>query len=167
MRREQAFKLLNTVVDDEYISRNIERGVYNYTIYTSRKRLQLCSWESQEFVDIYLNKLKQIYVNLKSDSYIRNEYLIRKVKEKEVLPHEIVFLQSSELFPEKWEKYIKEKQQRDALLSEIDYGIATTQFYCKKCKGNKTTYYTMQTRSADEAETVFITCLTCGRRWRK
>ena len=53
------------------------------------------------------------------------------------------------------------------MMCEIDFGQATNQFRCMKCKGNKTTYYTMQTRSADEGETIFITCLNCGKRWRK
>lgn len=39
-------------------------------------------------------------------------------------------------------------------------------FVCKKCKGDKTTYYQMQTRSSDEPMTVFVTCLSCGTKWR-
>ena len=41
------------------------------------------------------------------------------------------------------------------------------QFRCRKCNGNKTTNYQMQTRSADEPMTVFITCLKCGHKWRE
>ena len=40
------------------------------------------------------------------------------------------------------------------------------EYTCRKCKGNKTTHYAMQTRSADEPMTVFVGCLTCGNRWR-
>lgn len=40
------------------------------------------------------------------------------------------------------------------------------EYTCRKCKGNKTTHYSMQTRSADEPMTVFVGCLTCGNRWR-
>ena len=40
------------------------------------------------------------------------------------------------------------------------------EFVCSRCKGNKTTHYAMQTRSADEPMTVFVSCLTCGKRWR-
>ncbi len=40
-------------------------------------------------------------------------------------------------------------------------------FRCSKCGGEKTTHYQMQTRSADEPMTVFITCLKCGKRWRE
>ncbi len=42
----------------------------------------------------------------------------------------------------------------------------TDEFKCKRCKSRKTTYYEMQTRSADEPMTIFITCLTCGNRWK-
>ena len=39
-------------------------------------------------------------------------------------------------------------------------------FKCGKCKGVKTTYYQMQTRSADEPMTTYVTCKTCGNRWK-
>ena len=40
------------------------------------------------------------------------------------------------------------------------------EFTCARCKGTKTTHYSLQTRSADEPMTVFVSCLTCGKRWR-
>lgn len=40
------------------------------------------------------------------------------------------------------------------------------EFTCRRCKGTKTTHYALQTRSADEPMTIFVTCLTCGKRWR-
>jgi DNA-directed RNA polymerase subunit M/transcription elongation factor TFIIS len=39
-------------------------------------------------------------------------------------------------------------------------------FKCGRCRGYKTTFYQMQTRSADEPMTVFVTCHTCNRRWK-
>ncbi|KAF9306098.1 hypothetical protein BGZ74_007566, partial [Mortierella antarctica] len=38
----------------------------------------------------------------------------------------------------------------------------TDMFKCGKCKGRKTRYYQMQTRSADEPMTTFVTCINCG-----
>jgi len=39
-------------------------------------------------------------------------------------------------------------------------------FTCNKCQQNKTTYYQMQTRSADEPMTTFVTCCNCGWHWK-
>ena len=45
---------------------------------------------------------------------------------------------------------------------ELDDGM----FKCNKCKSMKTTYYQMQTRSADEPMTTFVTCNNCGAKWK-
>ena len=42
----------------------------------------------------------------------------------------------------------------------------TDQFQCGKCRQRKTQYYQMQTRSADEPMTTFVTCVNCGNRWK-
>ena len=33
---------------------------------------------------------------------------------------------------------------------------------CEKCKGKESFYYALQTRSADEGQTVFYECTLCG-----
>jgi DNA-directed RNA polymerase subunit M/transcription elongation factor TFIIS len=38
-------------------------------------------------------------------------------------------------------------------------------FECAKCKARKTVHYELQTRSADEATTIFVTCVVCKNRW--
>lgn len=45
-------------------------------------------------------------------------------------------------------------------------GDASTLIRCRKCKGTDIAYTQKQTRSADEAMTVFLECLTCKERWR-
>lgn len=165
--RLKSKQILEEILNDRYISDNLEKGIFNYTIYCAKKRSQLCVWDNENFVDIYKNKLKQICVNLIPTTYVNNKNLITKLKNREMLPHEIAFYTPCELFPQCWEKIIQEKKKRDSMVSEIDFGQATNQFTCSRCKGNKTTYYTAQTRSADEPETIFITCLSCGKRTLK
>jgi len=41
-----------------------------------------------------------------------------------------------------------------------------TMFTCNKCGQNKTTYFQLQTRSADEPMTTFVTCCACGHHWK-
>lgn len=42
----------------------------------------------------------------------------------------------------------------------------TDSFKCGRCKQRKCTYYQMQTRSADEPMTTFVTCTVCNNRWK-
>ena len=48
----------------------------------------------------------------------------------------------------------------------IDNQAETDQFKCGKCHQRKCKYYQLQTRSADEPMTTFVTCVNCGNRWK-
>ena len=43
--------------------------------------------------------------------------------------------------------------------------IASDAFECPWCAQRRCVHYELQTRSADEATTIFITCVACGHRW--
>ena len=62
--------------------------------------------------------------------------------------------------------YFKITRDKIAKANGIDPNAAG-EFTCSKCKSTKVTYYQMQTRSADEPMTVFLSCLKCGKRWRE
>lgn len=55
---------------------------------------------------------------------------------------------------------------REAEGAKLDDLAQGDMFECPKCHKRKTTFYEMQTRSADEPMTVFITCINCKHRWR-
>ena len=75
-------------------------------------------------------------------------------------------MSSQELFPEHWKKIMDEKYKRDKMLYEEKHEAMTDAFKCGRCKSRECTYYELQTRSADESMTTFITCLKCGNRWK-
>ena len=52
------------------------------------------------------------------------------------------------------------------IANEMNIDAATDTFTCRKCKKKKCSYYQMQTRSADEPMTTFVSCLSCGNRWK-
>ena len=45
--------------------------------------------------------------------------------------------------------------------------VETDEYKCSKCKQRRCTYYTLQTRSCDEPETIIITCLNCNYGWKE
>ena len=50
---------------------------------------------------------------------------------------------------------------------EIKQTVYSDTYQCPKCGQRKTTYTQVQTRSADEGMTSFITCAACKHRWRE
>ena len=149
---------INSIVDDNTISENIEKGIYNFIIRQSTEKGILKKWDNQKFRCLYINKSRSVYSNIDKNCYIGNKRLLSRLKEGEFLPHQIAFMDKQHLFPENWKELIDEKYKRDRVLYEIDQGGATDEFKCTRCKQRKCTYYELQTRSADEPMTVFVTC---------
>lgn len=75
-------------------------------------------------------------------------------------------LNQVDLAPKQW------KETMEAII-EIERKMyadtvhASIFLYCSRCKKkSKCTYYQLQTRSADEPMTTFVTCLECDKQWR-
>ena len=107
-----------------------------------------------------------MYTNINSDSYIQNKRLSTRIQKNEFKPKELVNMNYQQLFPENWKELIDEKYRRDKVLYESKKEAMTDMYLCKRCKSRETCYYEVQTRSADEPMTIFITCLNCGNRWK-
>ena len=150
---------LNDVVKNDVYSRNLEKGIYNYTIKESATRKVIRKWDNPQFVQLYIDRVRSIYLNLNDD-------IVQQLHNKTLQPHKVAFMTHIELRPEKWEKLIEEKIQRDKHKFETNIEAATDTFTCRKCKSKKCTYYQMQTRSADEPMTTYVSCIECGNRWK-
>ena len=72
-----------------------------------------------------------------------------------------------DIFPENWSELLDKKTKRDKLKYEMKPTAMTDQFKCRKCSSRSCSYYEVQTRSADEPMTQFISCLDCGNRWKQ
>ena len=95
-----------------------------------------------------------------------NTKLQMSIKNKEITKKSLENLTHQEMNPPIWTALIDAKIKRDKNMTSDNMMAATDQFKCYKCKKRKCTYYEMQTRSADEPMTTFVTCLNCGNRWK-
>ena len=159
-------KKLYKIIRRKKLSLNLEKGIFNYTIQTARLRNIVRKWDNKAFVMIYVDKFKSILLNLNAKSTVKNKELLKRLKNKEFKAHELAFMTHQELYPEKWKYLIDKKIKRDKSEGVVDLSAATDEFFCFKCKKRKCSYYQMQTRSADEPMTTFVTCLLCGNNWR-
>jgi transcription elongation factor S-II len=157
---------LNTIIRKKTISLNLEKGIFNYTIQTGRQKNIVRKWDNPIFAMIYIDKFKSLLLNLNSKSSVHNSYLLKKIKNGNFKAHELAFMTPQEIFPENWKELIDAKIKRDKSEGTVDLSAATDEFFCFKCKKRKCSYYQMQTRSADEPMTTFVTCMLCGNNWR-
>ena len=160
-------KLLNNVINNDVITKKIEASIYNFTLDVCNKKKVPKRWDNQVFRKIYINKSRSLYSNIKGDSYIGNNNLKGKIFNNEIAVDSIANFTYQELFPEHWKKLLDEKYKRDKSIYEDTAEAMTDQFKCGRCKSRNCVYYEMQTRSADEGMTIFITCLNCGNRWKQ
>jgi transcription elongation factor S-II len=152
---------LSKTFGDDSICLNIERGIYNYALKQAMSQNVVKKWDNPYFVLIYVNKLRTLLTNLR-----RSETLSKRVSEKQILAHEVVFMTHQDIEPGRWDALIEAKKIRDEHKYTPTIDANTDNFTCGKCKSKRCSYYQLQTRSADEPMTTFVTCIDCGNRWK-
>jgi len=148
-------------IKNKNISENLEKGIFNYTLEECEKRKLIKKWSNKYFVLIYIQKVKSVLFNLK------NEDLFKKLVNKEFKAHNLAFMTHQEMRPDLWDSLLEEKRIKDENKFTPKIEASTDDFKCGKCKSTKCTYYQLQTRSADEPMTTFVTCLDCGNRFKR
>ena len=166
-RRKKIVLYINQVINKLILSRKIEQSIYNYTIDIAKERNIQRKWINPIFLNLYQSKVISIYSNLKKDSYIQNNQLLDNILKGKIKPEEIGRLSVYDIFPDNWKELLNIKSKRDKIKYELKPEAMTNLFKCHKCGSRETSYYEVQTRSADEPMTQFITCLSCSNRWRQ
>ena len=140
---------------------NLEKGIFNYSLQEAGFRKIVKKWENPQFVQLYTDRLRTIYLNLK------NKNLIEQLKSNEITPQGLAFMTHQEMNHEKWQDLMEKTRILDANKFNNNIQASTNLFTCGKCKSKRCTYYSLQTRSSDEPETIFVTCLDCGKNFKK
>ena len=166
-KRDLMVKYINNVVNHMVISRKIEKGIYNYVIGVAKQKNIQRSWENILFINLYKSKILSVYSNLDTNSYINNNQLIKNITSGKIKPEKVGFLSVYDMFPDNWKELLNIKSKRDKIKYELKPEAMTNLFKCRKCGSRETSYYEVQTRSADEPMTQFITCLSCNNRWKQ
>lgn len=159
--RKNIISVFDKKIKNINISENLEKGIFNYTLEQCESRKLIKKWSNDYFVLIYIQKVKTILFNIK------NEILFNKLVNKEFKAHELAFMSHQEMRPDLWDELLEEKRIKDENKFTPKIEASTDDFTCGKCKSTKCTYYQLQTRSADEPMTTFVTCLDCGNRFKR
>ena len=166
-------------------ARNCERSVYNWAVQETRHVSDDPSWENRLFRWRYKQKAFGLIKELERapvivpDLQVTGEevklklnfvpQLARRLQLKELESKNLARYSAEVLWPDgPAAQTAYELKRRDLVMEaakarEEDY---TGLFTCRRCKTKRTTFYLLQTRAADEPMTVFITCMSCGNKWK-
>ena len=167
--REYARQVFSGKLGAGPISRNAEISILNWAVQQTRKIGKEASWESNVFRSFYKMKLhwlikemergEKVHVIITAqEGGVKTEcvcapQLMYRILRKELDVKHLAKYPADILWPDgPYATAIFKARELDlwrekARVDDEDY---TGLFKCRKCKSTKTTYYQMQTRSADE-----------------
>ena len=152
------------IVDITKFPEIMEKSIYNITIKEARDRFIERSWDNPDFKWLYKIKYCKVISNI---DYNNNaNFVVGKIVHGIWKPENIVSMKPYELYPDMWEELLLKNNKKLSALGRELNAQGTSIFRCGKCRKNNCTYFQMQTRSADEPMTTFVTCLNCDKRWK-
>lgn len=157
--REKVYDKLFQHIQNEEIVREVEKGIVDYTCNHLRTKYptQEMSWNNKTTRRIYLRKYRSMIFNIDS---------IKTHLSNGILPSDIPYMNYYEINPDVWKDILNNTKRREiASLVAYNDTVCDGLLTCFECKSKKTRYTTMQTRSGDEATTIYARCCECGHVW--
>lgn len=141
---------------------NLEKTILNHACdkFPESER----TFEHPKFGETYKLKFLEIRRNLQ-----RNPELGERLKKKDLKSHQLVNMKPWQAVPNGAYAKTREERIHRELRKEFLAREAQNQtgfFRCGRCKSYKTSYYQLQTRSADEPMTTFVSCLNCNNNFK-
>jgi transcription elongation factor S-II len=164
--RSKVIQNLSECTSDK-IGEELEAQILNNVVGYCKQNGIDVDWANRVFWNTYRSKAISLYENLRTDGPVANtQNWAKKLVKGEVEPKAFVEMPAEELCPTRWKAALDKMIEAEILLYSKNVSAAIY-LYCSRCKKkSKCDYYQMQTRSADEPMTTFVTCLECDREWK-
>jgi DNA-directed RNA polymerase subunit M/transcription elongation factor TFIIS len=165
--RDKAIENFTELLENHDLAVSLENSVLHVVSDQALKEGIDVDWTNKVFWSMYRNRAVSVYENLRKNGYVHNsENWIDKLKSEEVTPRVFAEMTAVDMCPYRWKASIERIiEMEKKLYTRKDGG--SIMMFCSRCKKQaKCDYYQLQTRSADEPMTTFVTCLECDRRWK-
>eukprot|EP00939_MAST-03C_sp_MAST-3C-sp1_P003127 g3127.t1 len=115
---------------------------------------------------MYGSKMRLLWPNLRRSEWLRTEVCSGRILPAKLVRMSSVQMQDQEARKRREEAVEKYRHEAGTDIHKAPVGATTAEFKCEKCGQRKCTYTEIQTRSADEPMTTFVTCQECKFEWR-
>lgn len=183
--RDYARSHLAMHVPERPYAKNIEKATWLWAVEETKKNNEKAVFENRLLRMRYKQKIIHLLTELTREpvvattlevqggrvklSYEVVPQLKRRLMRREFTSQDLLSMRPDQLWPNgPWSRTMLKLKEKELVLErakakEEDYeGL----FKCGRCKSKKTTFFQMQTRSADEPMTTYVTCNGCGHRWK-
>jgi DNA-directed RNA polymerase subunit M/transcription elongation factor TFIIS len=147
-------KLIKILYPRMDIAIKIEASIFEYSVV----HITANNLDNAMVVPVYKDKYYELELNLNENSYIQNKTLLRSIFNGDIHTKYIAFLTPHQLHPAKWIDIMNKKKYIEDQQKNLSY---TDLYKCGHCGERKCKAVQIQTRSADEPMTNFVTCMEC------
>jgi DNA-directed RNA polymerase subunit M/transcription elongation factor TFIIS len=158
------FLLGNTLTEEQ--RGQLETSILHNAIKDAETKYVLKHFDNNLFQLCYMSSARRILSNLASTSYVHNTYLLPRLQNGSITIDQLATMTVRDFAPTLYTDLRERQILREQHQLEGNKAMATDMFQCFRCNKRETVFYELQTRSADEPMTKFITCVNCNNRWR-
>ena len=97
--RNTSCNMFNKIIHNDKKSRQMEKDIYNSCLKYAGENNIIKSWENNIFKSLYLSRIRSIYTNLKSDSYLGNKTFRDKILNDELDSKKISSISKYDIYP--------------------------------------------------------------------
>jgi len=163
---QQSKRLLGTLFTEEQ-HHEIEQAILKNALSDADTKYVMKHFDNSLFQVCYMNSARKILSNLDSTSYVKNTQLLSKLLQKDLEIEHLATMTCMDYAPTLYTGMRDRMLLREQQQLEGNKAMATDMFKCGRCHKREATFYELQTRSADEPMTKFITCVNCGNHWKQ
>jgi transcription elongation factor S-II len=167
--RSHALKCLTKTLGSVLSSQDLiklEVAILQSAMTDSTNKQVFKHFDNSLFQTVYMQSLRRFVGNLDPNSYVKNAFLLKKIIQKDLTIDNLATMNIMDYSPTLYTELNDRMLLREKQQLEGNKALATDLFKCGRCHKRECTYYELQTRSADEPMTKFISCLNCGNHWR-
>ena len=158
-------KTLGSVLSTQDLAK-LEVAILQSAMTDSTNKQVFKHFDNSLFQSVYIQSLRRFIGNLDPNSYVKNAFLLKKIIQKDLTIDNLATMNIMDYSPTLYTELNDRMLLREKQQLEGNKALATDLFKCGRCHKRECTYYELQTRSADEPMTKFISCLNCGNHWR-